>query len=160
MTSRFTPAAERALNHALSEARAMGHAYIGTEHLLLGLLNEKDGVAYRLLQERGLRYESLRETLLTITGQGHASHVSASDLSPRAREVIEKAGRLAGGAFARIGTEELLSALLSLPGASALRVLSSQNVSEMELILDLAVRIHAIGENGAEKIGIAARRIQ
>ena len=57
MTSRFTPAAERVLNRALTEARSMGHTYIGTEHLLLGLLFEKDCVACRILGRRGIAYE-------------------------------------------------------------------------------------------------------
>ncbi len=137
MTSRFTPAAERVLDRALTEARQMGHAYIGTEHLLLGLLYEKDGVAYRILTERGVRYDKIRETLLSREGQGRASSVSAADLSPRAKAVIEEAGRAVGGVFARIGTEELLAALLSLPGASALTLLGSLQVTAADLTQDL-----------------------
>ncbi len=136
MNSRFTPAAERALNRALTEAREMGHTYVGTEHLLLGLLYEKDSVAARVLNGRGVRYDTVKEQILTLEGRGAASEVNASDLSPRARRVIEGAGREKTGAFGRIGTEQLLSALVNEKESMALKLLSSQNVSPAEVFRD------------------------
>jgi len=137
MTSRFTPAAERVLNRALTEARSMGHTYIGTEHLLLGLLFEKDCVACRILGRRGIAYEDLRERILEKEGQGSASLVNASDLSPRARRIIERAGRESGGALERIGTEQLLAALLTESESAALKLLTEQQVSATELHRDV-----------------------
>ncbi|MBE6622142.1 MAG: ATP-dependent Clp protease ATP-binding subunit [Ruminococcaceae bacterium] len=139
MTSRFTPAAERVLNRALVEARSMGHTYVGTEHLLLGLLFEKDCVAYRIAQGRGIFYEDMRERILATEGQGSLSHIGASDLSPRARRVIERAGKEMGGAFGRIGTEQLFSSLLAEGESAALKLLAEKNVTAAELHHDIAV---------------------
>jgi len=138
MTSRFTPAAERVLNRALTEARSMGHTYIGTEHLLLGLLFEKDCVAYRITQGRGIIYDDMRERILATEGQGSPSHVNSSDLSPRARRVIEQAGREISGAFRQIGTEHLLAALLAESESAALKFISERNISASDLQADLA----------------------
>ncbi len=137
MTNRFTPAAERALNRALMEARSMGHTYIGTEHLLLGLLFEKDCIASRILRGRGIHYTDIREKIVTWEGSGSASDVSATDLSPRAKRAIERAGQETASTFGRIGTEQLLRALLSESESVALKLLSYQNVTASELYGDI-----------------------
>ena len=61
MVNRFTEKAQRALNSALGAAREMGHTYIGTEHLLLGLLTETDSIAARILESRGVRYDTTQK---------------------------------------------------------------------------------------------------
>ena len=68
MANKFTPKAQYALNVALSSASDLGHSYIGSEHLLLGLLCEKNTVAYRALGNCGVTYEKSRDMLLKSSG--------------------------------------------------------------------------------------------
>lgn len=62
----FTSRAKKVLEYAVEEARAMGHSYIGTEHLLIGLIKEKDGVAYRILSSFGLQYSDIKEQTINL----------------------------------------------------------------------------------------------
>ncbi len=148
MISRFTPSAERALNRALSEAREMGHTYIGTEHLLLGLLWEKDSIAARILQENGVRYAAVRKKIEDTEGVGAVSDVTTDDLSPRARRVIETAVCQPTG-FGRIGTERLLHALLREEEGAALRLLRDQNIAPAALTGEVSRYTEAEGAGGA-----------
>ncbi len=84
----FTPRAKKVLEYAVEEAQHMGHSYIGTEHILLGLIREEEGVAARVLENLGLKLETVREEVLSILGEmeqkdspkdppqpkGHAAH--------------------------------------------------------------------------------------
>ena len=63
MVNHFTQKAQNALNRALHCAREMGHTYVGTEHLLLGLLAEADSIASRVLESRGIRYDRTRQMI-------------------------------------------------------------------------------------------------
>ena len=65
-----TPRAKKVIEYAIEEARNLGHNYVGTEHLLLGLLREKDGVAAQVLMNLGLRLEEVREEVLNLLGAG------------------------------------------------------------------------------------------
>jgi len=68
----FTPRAKKVLEYAVEEAQHMGHSYVGTEHLLLGLIREEEGVAARVLENLGLRLEVVREEVLNLLGEGQA----------------------------------------------------------------------------------------
>src|SRR5437016_4863360 len=63
-----TPRAKKVIEYAIEEARNLGHNYVGTEHLLLGLLREKDGVAAQVLMNLGLKLEEVREEVLNLLG--------------------------------------------------------------------------------------------
>ncbi|MEI7527329.1 MAG: ATP-dependent Clp protease ATP-binding subunit [Elusimicrobiota bacterium] len=65
----FTPRAKKVLEYAVEEAQHMGHSYIGTEHILLGLIREEEGVAARVLENLGLKLETVREEVLSILGE-------------------------------------------------------------------------------------------
>src|SRR6202000_863288 len=65
-----TPRAKKVIEYAIEEARNLGHNYVGTEHLLLGLLREKDGVAAQVLMNLGLKLEEVREEVLNLLGAG------------------------------------------------------------------------------------------
>src|ERR1041385_7749137 len=65
-----TPRAKKVIEYAIEEARNLGHNYVGTEHLLLGLLREKDGVAAQVLMNLGLKLEEVREEVLNLLGHG------------------------------------------------------------------------------------------
>ncbi len=81
----FTPRAKKVLEYAVEEAQHMGHSYVGTEHLLLGLIREEEGVAARVLENLGLRLEVVREEVLNLLGEGQSPQSgggSASSPSP------------------------------------------------------------------------------
>ncbi len=122
MTSRFTPAAQNALKKAQSEASEMGHTYIGTEHLLLGLLSEESSVGAEMLRNHGLDYKSVKQSVIFLNGNGSKT-VPPPSMTPRLRSVIERAAKEMPGAFGRIGTEQLLSALLNEKESIAVRII-------------------------------------
>jgi len=70
----FTPRAKKVLEYAVEEAQHMGHSYVGTEHLLLGLIREEEGVAARVLENLGLRLDVVREEVLNLLGEGQTPH--------------------------------------------------------------------------------------
>ena len=92
MANRFTHKAQNVLNTALKSASEMGHTYIGSEHLLLGLLSESSGVAAHYLIERGTEPEKIREAIEDLAGVGSPSAVTAADapISSRMRSAFER----------------------------------------------------------------------
>jgi ATP-dependent Clp protease ATP-binding subunit ClpC len=78
-----TPRAKKVIEYAIEEARNLGHNYVGTEHLLLGLLREKDGVAAQVLMNLGLKLEEVREEVLNLLGAGVESEGNAATGEPK-----------------------------------------------------------------------------
>src|SRR5437879_10570409 len=74
----FTPRAKKVLEYAVEEAQHMGHSYVGTEHLLLGLIREEEGVAARVLENLGLRLDVVREEVLNLLGEGQSQQAGAA----------------------------------------------------------------------------------
>ncbi|MEK7657294.1 MAG: ATP-dependent Clp protease ATP-binding subunit [Elusimicrobiota bacterium] len=81
----FTPRAKKVLEYAVEEAQHMGHSYVGTEHLLLGLIREEEGVAARVLENLGLRLDVVREEVLNLLGEGQTPHVGGPQPPQRAK---------------------------------------------------------------------------
>ncbi|MGM9636168.1 MAG: ATP-dependent Clp protease ATP-binding subunit [Candidatus Avispirillum sp.] len=139
MNQRFTEKAKIALNNALEEARELGHTYVGTEHLLLGLLSVTDSIAYRILSDRGVDADTTRELISSSVGVGAPSDVSGADMTPMTKKVIEESAY----ASARlghnyIGTEHLLLAIVSEEDCFANKMLRAQNASAAEIRSDLS----------------------
>ena len=86
----FTPRANDAVNLALSQACLLGHTYIGSEHLLLGLLLEDSGAAYHCLTQNGVEPEAVLDLLIKTVGRGIQSKLSPSDMTPRCRRILEQ----------------------------------------------------------------------
>jgi ATP-dependent Clp protease ATP-binding subunit ClpC len=110
---RFTQRARRVLTLAQEEAERLSHNYIGTEHLLLGLIREENGVAGRVLRELGAKPERVAEMVERMTGAGRRAPAGKLDLTPRTKQVIEYAvdeARKLGHSY--IGTEHLLLGLI------------------------------------------------
>lgn len=82
-----TPRAKRAIEYAMDEARNLGHTYVGTEHLLLGLLREDEGIAAQVLMNLGLRLDSVREEILELIGNGKDNSERSSNASQNAQPV-------------------------------------------------------------------------
>src|ERR1044071_3472693 len=74
----FTPRAKKVLEYAVEEAQHMGHSYVGTEHLLLGLIREEEGVAARVLENIGLRLDVVREEVISLLGEGQPGPAPAA----------------------------------------------------------------------------------
>ncbi|MDA0803704.1 MAG: ATP-dependent Clp protease ATP-binding subunit [Planctomycetota bacterium] len=92
-----TPRAKKVSEYALEEARALNHNYVGTEHLLLGLLREQDGVAAQVLQNLGLKLEEVREEVLNLLGAGlESEEVEGGTPSRPSREEPEASGPTEG----------------------------------------------------------------
>ena len=85
--NKFTPTAEEALQLAQEAAGELGHGYMGTEHLLLGLMREDEGLAHTVLTEAGLTDDLLTEMIRKSVGTGLSGSNSAQSLSPRAKHV-------------------------------------------------------------------------
>ncbi|HPE16871.1 MAG TPA: ATP-dependent Clp protease ATP-binding subunit, partial [Oscillospiraceae bacterium] len=123
---RFTNGARAALRLARENAALLGHGYIGSEHILLGLACEGNGLAARALHRAGLTEERLREAVVEAVGAGTPGQAPFQGLTPRAKRVVEAAAAEAGRAgFSYIGTEHLLFGVLSGEDGAAVRVLRS-----------------------------------
>ena len=139
MRENFTLKAQGALERAQSEARSLGHTYIGSEHILLGLLGTTECIASRILVARGVGYEIIYDTLKKISGSGSCSNVGPEDMTPRARRIIELSSVEARKrSSARIGTEHLLYALLCERDSVAIKLIESIGSSLSEIISDLS----------------------
>ncbi len=129
----FTQRARRVLSLAHQEAERMRHNYIGTEHLLLGLIKEEGGVAGRVLRELGLEAERVQEMIERLTGPGQFRG-GKLDLSPGTQQVLEYAveeARRMGHHY--IGTEHLLLGLVRYGEGVAIDVLRKLGVSQEQI---------------------------
>jgi ATP-dependent Clp protease ATP-binding subunit ClpC len=130
---RFTQRARRVLSIAHKEAERMRHNYIGTEHLLLGLMLEEDGVAARVLQELGLEVKRVQEIVERLTGLGQ-SRTNHPELSPGMQKVLEHALEQARKLGHRnIGVEHLLLGLVEHNEGIAIDALSRMGVTPEQI---------------------------
>src|SRR5881628_1277945 len=113
MFERFTDRARRVVVLAQEEARMLNHNYIGTEHILLGLIHEGEGVAAKALESLGISLEGVRQQVEEIIGQGQQAPSGHIPFTPRAKKVLELSLREAlqlGHNY--IGTEHILLGLI------------------------------------------------
>ncbi len=135
----FTQRANFALNLAIDSASRMGHTYVGTEHLLLGLLKENSGAAASVLTENGITEENLQGLMLTEIGRGNKTLLTPDHFTPRAKRVIESAIREAGAEQkSYVGTEHILIGILSDSDNYATRFISALG-GDLQNILSDAV---------------------
>lgn len=142
---KFTERARKVLALAQEEARRFNHNYIGTEHLLLGLVREGEGVAARVLQSMGVQLPKVRSAVEFIIGRGESTVVGEIGLTPRARKVIEYAvdeARRLGHHY--IGTEHLLLGLVREGEGIAAGVLESLGVN-LEKVRQQVLQVLAQG---------------
>ena len=132
--NRFSPRAQRALELAEQSAGELGHSYIGTEHMLLGLLREEEGIAHRVLVEQGLSENMVRQIIVSSVGRGAAGTKPTQGLTPRAKRMIESAVETAmRGGFGYVGTEHLLVGLLQDGRSMGVRILRAAGLSTQEV---------------------------
>jgi ATP-dependent Clp protease ATP-binding subunit ClpA len=122
---RFTEPARQVVVHAQVEARGLKHDYIGTEHILLGLLRQEEGLAARVLGSLGVSIEEVRAQVARIVGQGDEVTTGQIPFTPRAKKVLELALREARALGHRyIGTEHILLGLAREGDGVAARILA------------------------------------
>jgi ATP-dependent Clp protease ATP-binding subunit ClpA len=130
MFERFTDRARRVVVLAQEEARMLNHNYIGTEHILLGLIHEGEGVAAKALESLGISLDAVREQVQEIIGQGQQAPSGHIPFTPRAKKVLELSLREAlqlGHNY--IGTEHILLGLIHEGQGIAARALTSMGIS-------------------------------
>lgn len=133
--SNFTAKANEALNIAIESAESMGHNYIGSEHILLGLLKEGSGVASVALHECGAEADTILEMIKNTTGIGSATKLNPNDFTPRAKRILEIAYQSARGMFhSYVGTEHLLIAILQEQDSYAVSYLNACGVHENDIL--------------------------
>ena len=139
MFERFTEPARRAIVLAQDEARTLHHDYVGTEHVLLGLLREEDGVAVRALQSLDITVEVVRPQVAQLVGPAVEVAPGQIPFTPRSKKVLELSLREAVSlGHNHIGTEHLLLALMRESEGIAAQILVELGAD------DEAVR-HAVG---------------
>ena len=141
MQPEYTDKARIALELARRAARSLHQSYIGTEHLLLGLIKENTGVAAKILLDNGVTAEQLTDMVSDLLAPDSTTLLAEkNDFSPRARDVLEEAARQAERFKAdRIGTEHILLAILKENDSIAIRLLNTIGVSTQKLYVDTLI---------------------
>jgi ATP-dependent Clp protease ATP-binding subunit ClpC len=157
---RFTDRARRVVVLAQEEARLLNHNYIGTEHILLGLIHEGEGVAAKALESLGISLEAVRQQVEEIIGQGGSSPSGHIPFTPRAKKVLELSLREAlqlGHNY--IGTEHILLGLIREGEGVAAQVLVKLGADLSRVrqqVIQLLSGYQGSGAPGAEKAGATA----
>lgn len=139
----FTQKANDVLNLAIKAAENFGHAYIGSEHILIGVLKENTSYGAELLTEKGVTLDKIEELIKENTGVGNPTALSPNDFTPTAKRVLEVSFQLARSMRnSFVGTEHLLLALLRESDSGAVKLLNACGVEAEsfteELVNDLA----------------------
>lgn len=135
----FGEKANMALNSALEIAEDSGHTYIGSEHVLLGLLGVTDSVAGKLLSSKGITYTKIYDIVCQTVGTGLPTELNPADFTPRSKHIIENALMLANSMNQSLaGTEHILISLCREGSGYACQLLNRAGVSPQSLIRDIA----------------------
>ena len=152
MYYKFTARAEKALEYAQEIAMELGHNYIGTEHLLYGLVEEGTGVASKVLQNQGLTSERVKQSIEEIVGVGdEIEDANQISFTPRSKRVIENAfleARKLGTEY--IGTEHLLIGIMKEGDCVATRIMLEEDVNPQGLYNELVKVLNEEGEESNE----------
>jgi ATP-dependent Clp protease ATP-binding subunit ClpA len=143
MFERFTERARGAVVHAQEQSRSLGHDYIGTEHLLLGLTCEEDSLAARALQSIDVTHERARAAVVRAVGLGEQAGTGQIPFTPRAKKVLELSLREALGLGDNyIGTEHILLGVLRENKGAGTDVLRDLD-ADVEKVRDELLRLRA-----------------
>ena len=135
MMQRFTDDAQRVLSFAQEAALELGHDYVGTEHVLIGLTKVKNGVAAKALEELGIVTEDIFEAVEEQVGRGNKKATSTIYMTPRVKHVLELAVQVANRMNHNyVGTEHILLGLLSDGGGVAVGILRAMNIRTDDIV--------------------------
>lgn len=145
MQTAYTAKAKKAIDIATRISKSLHHSYIGTEHILLGLLKEGTGVASQVLADNGVEYDKVLELIEELIAPGNAVAVLEDGLSPRAAHVLEISKAEAARFHSeKIGTEHLLIAMIKETECVASRLLNTLSVNVQKMYVDTLI---AMGED-------------
>ena len=145
MQTPYTAKAKKAIDIATRISKSLHHSYIGTEHILLGLLKEGTGVASQVLADNGVEYDKVLELIEELIAPGNAVAVLEDGLSPRAAHVLEVSqAEVARFHSEKIGTEHLLIAMIKETECVASRLLNTLSVNVQKMYVDTLI---AMGED-------------
>ena len=145
MQTAYTAKAKKAIDIATRISKSLHHSYIGTEHILLGLLKEGTGVASQVLADNGVEYDKVLELIEELIAPGNAAAVLEDGLSPRAAHVLEVSKAEAARFHSeKIGTEHLLIAMIKETECVASRLLNTLSVNVQKMYVDTLI---AMGED-------------
>ena len=145
MQTAYTAKAKKAIDIATRISKSLHHSYIGTEHILLGLLKEGTGVASQVLADNGVEYDKVLELIEELIAPGNAIAVLEDGLSPRAAHVLEVSQAEAARFHSeKIGTEHLLIAMIKETECVASRLLNTLSVNVQKMYVDTLI---AMGED-------------
>lgn len=131
----FTEKANNAINLSIESAQELGHTYVGSEHILLGLLKNGDGAAYTVLEQCGADAEKLEQLIRQEIGTGDKTRLSPEDFTPRTKNALQLAVMQAAKlGHNYVGTEHLLIALISDTDSYAVRFLGRMGVRVPDII--------------------------
>lgn len=129
----FSDSANNALNYAVESAENMGHTYIGSEHILLGLISDSRMVSASMLLSKKLTLKKIEDQIKATVGLGLPTSLNPDDITPRCRHIIESAlSATRGKPGKESGTEQLLISLVSEGDCAGCRILSSLGVQPHE----------------------------
>ncbi len=147
--SGFTERANTALNLGVETASNLGHNYIGSEHILIGLLKEGNGVAASVLQSKGVTAEAIEERLVQMVGKGIPSRLTPNDFTPRCKRILEMAIMEARGlGHNYVGTEHVLMAILKEGESYAVKFLTEEGVNPQDIYAEC---LEAVGSQEPEQ---------
>ena len=145
----FTQKANTALNAAIEYAENLGHTYIGSEHLLLGLLSSEGSVAYTALTARNITADNVETAVRNSVGIGTPTVLSPNDFTPRSKNIIETAVTIARSlGHGYVGTEHLLIAILRDSSCYAMDILDAMNVSAADIAEEITKSVK-VSQNDA-----------
>jgi ATP-dependent Clp protease ATP-binding subunit ClpC len=165
MFQKFTDRARRVVVLAQEEARMLDHGYIGTEHLLLGLIREGDGVAARVLESLGISLPAARQEVEQIIGPGQQPPAGHIPFTPRAKKVLELSLREALQlGHHHVGTEHLLLGLIREGDGVAAQVMvklgADLNRVRQQVIAELASGPPEPGPLPREGVAVSGMRVR
>lgn len=134
----FNEKANVALNNAVNAAEDLGHTYIGSEHLLLGILKDGTSVAASVLEGRGITYSKVENIIKSSVGIGMPTELSPDDFTPRSKNIIETSMLIARTAgLSLVGTEHILLAIIREPQSYASKIITKSGASLSEIVNDI-----------------------
>ena len=135
---RFTQRAKNVLNIAHESAADLGHGYVGSEHLLLGIAIDNGGSAAKVLREAGIDRELIRDSIIKFVGKGEKDSTTVQGLTPRAKRIIELAAAEASRLNHNyVGTEHILMGILREYDSVASKIITASGVDPNKLYTDL-----------------------
>ena len=150
---KFTEKAEKAIKLAKEIAKDFKHNYIGTEHILLGLMKEDTGVAYKVLTIQGITAQMISDKIEEMFGVGVENEVKMIGFTPRAKRILEVAFHEAKGHKQEyIGTEHILLAIMREPDCIAVRLLVEMGIDMQRLYNEIVKRVSDDNKEGFEVV--------